>query len=274
MGEHRLPVQRPPPAPQPVHQPPPVVEPFVGIAIETATPPARTPDAIKPNIDHSGHIRLLAKGDAEAAKLSIEALATSRQRTTILYGAASEVSGYMTGESVLDVMTITKNGETVAAYPVFKAGKARPARVTRVAECENGLEGQIEIFAGGGTLNFFDTMYFRHKGRYAPGSDVNVLLAGLAYVVARSPKGPADDIIARYEDGDVDDYVFRGTALDVSEITARGRKAWAVRTTLRPGHEGEPQEFYVCVTPSAVQEKLNPGDRISGIIWLQGFVLP
>ncbi len=194
--EQYLPVPRVPPRQAPRPQPPqqernvrpPAIEPFTGTTTETAAPQLRQPDMFKGNIDHSGHLRLLARNDAEAVKVSIDAMTASRQRLTVTCGAADEVSGYMTGESMLDVMTITKNGDTVAAYPVFKAGTPWPARITRTTECEDGFEGQIEVFTDGSTLNFFDAMYFRNKGTYAPGRDVKVLLAGIAYVMARSPR--------------------------------------------------------------------------------------
>ena len=177
---------------------------------------------------------------------------------------------------MLDVMTITKNGDTVATYPVFKAGNLWPARITRTTECEDGFEGQIEVFADGSPLNFFDAMYFRNKGVYAPGRDVRVHVAGIAYVMARSRGSPAaeDGLLVRYEGGDLDDHVFRGTALDVYEFMALGRRAWSIRTSLRLGPDSPPRDFYICATASALQEKISPGDRISGIIWLQGFVLP
>jgi hypothetical protein len=256
--------------------PPPVVELFAGTTTETAAPEVRQPDTFKGNIDHSGHMRLLVRNDAEAAKLSLDAMTDSRQRLTVLYGAAAEVSAYMVGGSMLDVMTITKNSDTVAAYPVFNAGSPWPARITRITECENALEGQIEIFADGSTIDFFDTTYFRNKGVYAPGRDVRVLLSGIAYVIARSRGGPAaeDGMIVRYEGGDVDDHVFRGTALDVFEFMAMGRKAVVIKTSLRLGQDAPPRDFYICATASATQEKVSQGDRISGIVWLQGFVLP
>jgi len=271
----RVPQQRPQAQPQQERNVrPPAIEPFTGTTTEIAAPQVRQPDMFKGNIDHSGHLRLLARNDAEAVKVSIDAMTASRQRLTVTCGGADEVSGYMTGESMLDVMTITKNGDTVAAYPVFKAGNAWPARITRTTECEDGFEGQIEVFADGSTLNFFDAMYFRNKATYAPGRDVRVLLAGIAYVLARS-RGPAEDgMLVRYEGGDVDDHVFRGTALDVFEFMALGRKAWVIKTSLRLGHDRVPRDFYICATSSALQEKISPGDRISGIVWLQGFVLP
>jgi hypothetical protein len=253
----------------------PIIQPFTGITSETGAPLSRSPDMIKGNIDHSGHLRLLAKNDLEAVKISIDALASSRQRLTVLYGT-DEVSGYLTGEGMLDILTITKSGQTVTAYPVFKAGSPWPARITRITECENALEGQIELFVSGMTLNFFDAMYFRKKHTYTPGKDASVLLAGIAYVIARSrSQGPnEDDLFVRYEGGDIDDYVFRGTVQGLVENTALGRKAFVIKTTVRLGHEGKPHDFYICATASAMQEKISQGDRISGIVWLQGFVLP
>ena len=62
---------------------PPVIEPFTGTVTETASPQLRQPDMFKGNIDHSGHLRLLARNDAEAVKLSIDALTDSRQRLTV-----------------------------------------------------------------------------------------------------------------------------------------------------------------------------------------------
>lgn len=282
--EQFLPVARVPPRQPMQSQPlkqnlnvrPPVVEPFAGTATETAVLQTGQPDMHRGNIDHSGHLRLLARSDAEAEKTSIDAMASARQRLTVQYGPSAEVSGYMVGDCMLDVMTIVRNGETVAAYPVFKAGSPLPARIVRTTECENGIEGQIEIFADGSTLTFFDIIYFRNKGGYAPGKDVRVLLSGIAYVLARSHGGPAveDGLIVRYEGGDVDEHVFRGTALDVYEFMAMGRRAWAIKTSLRLGHDSPPLDFYVCATSGALQEKISPGDRISGIVWLQGFVLP
>ncbi|MGA9140567.1 MAG: hypothetical protein WBZ29_10100 [Methanocella sp.] len=254
---------------------PPVIQPFTGNTSETGAPLSRSPDMIKGNIDHSGHLRLLAKNDPEAVKMSVDALASSRQRLTVAYGD-SEVSGYMTGEGMLDVLTITNNGQNITAYPVFKAGSPWPARITRITECENALEGQIEVFASGAALTFFDAMYFRKKHTYTPGKEANVLLAGIAYVIARSrTQGPnEDDLFVRYEGGDIDDYVFRGTVQGLVENTAMGRKAFIIKTTVRLGHEGKSHDFYICATASAMQEKISQGDRISGIVWLQGFVLP
>lgn len=261
-----------PPAAEPVALP--AVDPFAGATTETAPPGIRPPDLVKGSIDHGGHFRALARNDEEAARLCIEALSASRSKKTVMYGK-DEVSGYLWGDSPLQVLTATKNGEVLAAYPVFKAGSPWTARITQITERQSGYEGQLEVFASGGTLTFFDALYFRNKNTYAPGRDARVLVAGIAYVMARGRGGAhEDDLLVRYEGGDVDDCVFRGTAQAVAEFSVVGRKARAIKTAVRPGHEGKPLDLWICVTSNAMQEKIAPGDRISGIVWLQGFVLP
>lgn len=271
----KMPQQKPVPArlALPEHVVPPATDLFTGATTETAAPRSRPPDLIKGNIDHAGHLRTLARNDEEMAKLCVDALASSRQRKIVME-EAQEISGYLSGESLLDIMTVTKNGQTVVAYPVFKAGSPWLARITQITECQDNYEGQLEIFLNGGTVTFFDALYFRNKYTYAPGMDARVLVSGIAYVMARG-RSPSteDDLLVRYEGGDVDDYVFRGTVQAVAEFTAFGRKARAIKTSARLGHEGQPVELWICVTASAMQERVAPGDRISGIVWLQGFVL-
>jgi len=250
-----------------------VVDPFAGAGSESAPPRARPPDQIKGNIDHQGHFRALARNDEEVAKLCIDALAASRQKRTIAYGS-DEVSGYLWGDSLLQVITVTKNGDVLTAYPSFSVGAPQPARITEIIECENGYEGQLQAYVDGGALTFFDTMYFARRNSYFPSQEARVLVAGIAYVMGRSRPAAEDDMLVRHEGGDVDDYVFRGAVRDTIEFSILGRKVRAVRTTARLSPDAKPLDLWICVTPAAGQERLSPGDRISGIVWLQGFIVP
>ena len=253
----------------------PAVALFDDSSVETGGASARAPDVVKDNIDHGGHFRALARNDEEAARLCIDALAASRHKKVVVYGG-DEVSGYLWGDSLLQVMTIIKNGETLGAFPVFRAGVPRPARVTEIIECQNGYEGQLQVYMEGSVLTFFDTLYFRNKGGYYPGKDVRAIVAGIAYVLARghAQARSEDDLLVRYEGGDVDDYVFRGTVQGVTDFAVDGWKARAIKTTIKAGPDGKPMDFFICVTPHAMYEKVAPGDRVNGIVWLQGFVLP
>ena len=255
----------------------PMVTPFSDVASEVSGDRKQSPDIVKGDIDHSGHMRILARNDGDASKLGIDALAGSRNRMTVRYGQ-DDISGYLSGNGVLEIMTITKNGETLAAFPVSLAGRPNTARVTQVIECNNTYEGQVEAFLNGGTTTFFDVLYFRNRNTYFPGKDVRILLTGIAYVLSRSrpasdKKQGDDDILVRYENGDIDDYVFRGIVQGVKDVTAFGKRAVVMKTEARTGHDAKPVELYVCATENAITEKINPGDRITGIIWLQGFMV-
>jgi hypothetical protein len=70
----------------------------------------------------------------------------------------------------------------------------------------------------------------------------------------------------------VDDYVFRGKVGDVREFNVLGKNAQVIKVPLRIGADSV-IDIYVCATENAIKEKLHKGDYVSGIVWLQGFVL-
>ena len=256
----------------------PVVLPFTDSTIDMGGERIRQPDILKGDVDHAGHLRILARNDEEAGKLCIDALAASRDRKTVHYGT-DDIAGYLSGKSELEILTLTKNGETFAAYPLFPVGRPAPARITQIIECNNTYEGQLEVYLNDGTVTFFDSLYFRNRSSYYPGKDVRVLISGIAYVLSKvrtqshATKAAAEEVLVRYENGDVDDYVFRGVVEGVKDTTVFGKKAVIIKTTARTGPDSAPFELYLCATSSAISEKISPGDYISGIIWLQGFVV-
>jgi hypothetical protein len=266
----------------------PEVKPFNDMSIETAPAQLRKPDHMKLNINHGGHMRVIAKNDEDASRVGSEALRTSRDKKTLNYGEDS-ISGYLSDMNYLKFLTITKNSDSLCTYPVFNIGTPLAARITDVTECENGYEGQLEVYVNGAPVEMFDTMYFKNKNGYVPGKDIKVLISGIAYVLSRTsrPKpqnkkekkaaeqefmGDAD-LAFRYENGDVDDYVFRGVVHEVREFEVMGKKAQAIKTTVRLRGDAA-IDIYICATENAIKEKLQKGDHISGIIWLQGFILP
>ncbi len=261
----------------------PEVRPFYSLDAESAPPAAHKPDHVKMNINHAGHMRIIARNDEEAAKISVEALELTREKKTVNYGEDA-ISAYISEFPFLKFMTITKNGDTLCAYPFFNTGKPIDVRITEITQCENGLEGQLEVYTGGSAVTFFDTMYFKNKNRYFPGKDARVLLSGIAYVLTKA-KGIAvndkktqgheaadSELAFRYENGDLDDYVFRGKVLDAREFTVMGKKAQVINVNLRIGVDTV-IEVYICATENAIKEKLHKGDHVSGIVWLQGFVV-
>lgn len=267
--------------PEPVAEAPPepkvefpAVEPFKDMMIETGIA-GSVPDHKKPFIDHVGHMRVVARNNEEIKKIGADALSSSRFKKTVMYGE-DNISGYISGEGLLRFMTLTKNGDVFATYPLCNAGKPRMVRLLDITECENGYEGQLQAFAGGATLSFYDTLYFRNKGRYSPGKEFEAVIGGVAYVLTRAKssgvKGDPEMAI-HYENGDADDYIFRGVAQEVVEATVLGKKVQVIRTTLQAGFDAMPAEMYLCATENAIPERIHKGDHISGIIWLQGFIV-
>jgi hypothetical protein len=263
------------------------------MSIETAPAQIHKPDHLKLNINHGGHMRVIAKNDEDAARVGLEALKTARDKKTLNYGE-DVISGYLSDMNYLKFLTITKNSDSLCTYPVFNIGTPLAARITDVTECENGYEGQVEVYVNGAPAEMFDTMYFKNKNGYVPGKDIKVLISGIAYVLSRTgrPK-PQDkkakkekdkkapeqefmgdsDLAFRYENGDVDDYVFRGVVQEVREFEVMGKKAQAIKTTFRLRGDAA-IDIFICATENAIKEKLQKGDHVSGIVWLQGFVTP
>ncbi len=281
------------PAEQPVEIP--EVKPFSDMSMETCPEQLRKPDHKKLNINHAGHMRIIARNDEDGIRAGSEALRTARDKKTINYGEDS-ISGYLSDMNYLKFLTITKNNDKISSYPVFNIGKPLPARITDVTECENGYEGQLEVYVNGAPIEIFDTMYFKNKNTYVPGKDITVLISGVAYVLSRiSQPKPQDkklkdkkikdkksskpefmgdaDLAFRYENGDVDDYVFRGVVQEVREFEVMGKKAQVIKTTFRIRGDSA-IDMYICATENATREKLQKGDHISGIVWLQGFIIP
>ncbi len=258
----------------------PEVRPFENFEPESAPAPAHRPGRIKTDISHAGHMRIIAKSDEEAARLGEEALKLTREKKTISYGDDS-LSAYISDFPHLKFLTIARNGEAICTYPFFNTGRPIDARITEVTECRNGCEGQLEVYTKGSALVFFDTLYFKNKNKYFPGKEAKVLIAGIAYVLTKTcpDKKPSRNeaidsghLAFRYENGDVDDYVFRGRVKDVREFDVLGKKARIIKVPLRIGADST-LDIYVCATENAIREKINKGDRVSGIVWLQGFVL-
>ncbi len=261
----------------------PVVRPFYDLDVESPPPAAHKPDHLKMNISHAGHMRIIARNDEEAARISVEALGLTREKKTVNYGEDA-ISAYISEFPYLKFMTVTRNGDTLCTFPFFNIGKPLDVRITEITQCENGLEGQLEIYTGGSALTFFDTMYFKNKNRYFPGKDAKVLLSGIAYVLTKAKGLAADDkktsghetadseLAFRYENGDLDDYVFRGKVREAREFNVMGKKAQMIEVQLRIGVDTV-IDLYVCATENAIKEKLHKGDHVSGIVWLQGFVV-
>lgn len=257
----------------------PVVQSFFNMDTEAAPAPVHKPDHIKMDIDHAGHMRVIARSDTDVKALEAIALQATREKKTVIYGD-DVVSAYISEFPCMKLITLTKNADTLCSFPFFNTGRPVDVRLTEITECRNGYEGQLEAYVKGSVITFFDALYFKNKNTYFPGKDARVLLAGIAYVLSnkrmagdkKAHENVESDLAFRYENGDLDDYVFRGRVKDVLECQVPGTKAQVIRVDFRTGADSV-IDLYVCATENAIREKIHKGDHVSGIIWLQGFVV-
>ena len=255
----------------------PVVPPFASTEPETAPERIHKPGRIRTDIDHTGHMRVIAHNDADAKALGTATLQATREKKTVVYGE-DIVSAYLADFACLKFITITGNSDTLCSFPFFNMGTPADARITEIIECKNGYEGQLGVYVKGSVINFFDALYFKNRNTYFPGKDARVLISGIAYVLTKKRAGktvpePADsDLAFHYDNGDVDDYVFRGKVLDVKEYRVLDKRVQVIKVAFRTGADSV-LDLYVCVTANALRETIVPGDHVSGILWLQGFVV-
>ena len=64
----------------------PEVKPFSDMSMETGPEQLRKPDHRKLNINHAGHMRIIARNDEDEIRVGSEALRTARDKKTMSYG--------------------------------------------------------------------------------------------------------------------------------------------------------------------------------------------
>lgn len=182
----------------------------------------------------------------------------------------------------LTLKAILFNDNLVSSYPILKTNNSIPVKTKVVKEWghSNGAEGQIE--AGGKNtfgLLFFATDYLENKLQYQNKFDLNIRLTGFAYTVEPPPRmeNMADDFVgympnSKYGNLSVLDYV--GKILDLIEIneTEFGINGYIAK--LRLIQMEEDKDFFVVDTfinkDNIGVSSISVGDRISGVMWLQG----
>jgi hypothetical protein len=182
----------------------------------------------------------------------------------------------------LTLKGILFNDNLVSSYPIIKTNNSLPVKTKVVKEWghSNGAEGQIEA-RGKDTfgLSFFATDYLENKSQYQNKFDLNIKLTGFAYSVEPPPhvENMADDFVgympnSEYGRLSVLDYV--GKILNLIEIneTEFGINGYIAK--LRLIQMDEDKDFFVVDTfinkENIGVSSISVGDRISGMMWLQG----
>ena len=177
---------------------------------------------------------------------------------------------------------IQLNGNLISSYPILKTNNSIPVKTKVVKEWghSSGAEGQIEAI-GKDTfgLSFFATDYLENKSQYQNRFDLNIKLTGFTYSVEPPPhmEDMADDFVgympnSEYGKLSVIDYV--GRILELKEIneTEFGINGYIAK--LRLIQMDEDKDFFVVDTFINKENigipSISVGDRISGMMWLQG----
>ncbi len=196
--------------------------------------------------------------------------------------------------------------ELISAYPWVSEGVQHQILLEKVLPWNNRLEAQIEATIKGMSITFFDTLYSQHKAFYRTGRYYSFILAGFAYSCAVfEPKpfeitDPTSIRILRntgqgeeanlsqvkvetkgmaallpIPEWDRDDYWFQAPVKEVTETELLGKKTWQIRATvLRDLDENSDIDLYIYVTENTLADGNvpNPGDDITGRMWLLGYM--
>ncbi|MDD3621031.1 MAG: hypothetical protein PHQ81_01330 [Methanofollis sp.] len=190
------------------------------------------------------------------------------------------------GGDVLKTCSVVVDQELCTGYPYSTQGIIHEVEVEEVEEWMNRVEGQVKGHLAGAWIAFFDTLYFMHKERYAPGGRYRFSLSAFVYWLRKSNPGTVTgpdgkefslEHMAGYlpfHGGDVDDFVFMTRIKEVRELTFGTRKVYQITAPLfRPmDREGQDDVEIMLYAAEHVTGGYVPvvGDVISGVMWLQG----
>jgi hypothetical protein len=199
-------------------------------------------------------------------------------KTTLANGYAKQELDY----PKLTLKVIQLNGNLISSYPIAKTNYSIPVKTKVIKEWghSNGVEGQIEA-RGKDTfgLLFFATDYLENKSQYQNKFDLNIKLTGFAYSVEPPPhmENMAEDFVgylpnSEYGKFSVLDYVGKILDLKVINETEFGINGYIAK--LRLIQMDEDKDFFVVDTfinkENIGISSISVGDRISGMMWLQG----
>lgn len=178
----------------------------------------------------------------------------------------------------------------ISAYPYAVDGARHRLVIREVTPWEGEMEGWItaSVPHSDVTFTFFDTRFYANHSRYMVGEEAEFLLAGLAYgayVDERTALDLGNDrtlqlqgvaMLVHHDEADPDDYDFLAP-VQASEPAAMGLFSLTrvTVTLLRPPCEDDIDRDVV--VPLYVPERCwrsearpEPGNDLSGMLWLQG----
>lgn len=208
--------------------------------------------------------------------------------------AGRGVAAYRSKGEGVGVCVLVKEGKMESAYPEVWGGAVWPISVIEVVPWANGIEGQVTGTCLGATVSFFDTRFYANGAGYRVGETYNFRMSAIAYKV-----GLADDLEAESgtgdstskvsfrgaraympatlsnESADIDDFWFYSPLEDSSsEVEIAGRTLQSYPITLALPEEFEMRLPLCAAQHTAAPETagVEPGDDLTGFLWLQGYL--
>lgn len=182
----------------------------------------------------------------------------------------------------LGVRVLVEKGEVITTFPYIHDGALYEVEIQEIVQWANGVEAQIR----GGVSDearvcFFDTSYWRSRGRYETGRRYLFKLAALAYSVQRvtetrlvTEDGKRLDLSGAkaylpVEGGDIDDFFFYTAPEEIKVIdlySSPFQRWWVTLARLDAVNFSLP----LYVLTSKLQGSVEPADDVQGVLWLQG----
>ena len=204
------------------------------------------------------------------------------------------------------MLLATDTSNTIESFfPVLEGIKNRVV-IGQKYPWEDGIEGEIEVdWTNLPSLSFF-APYFRHNfDKIEPGAEVDVYLAGAAYVVEKAPMeyqiesggmyevalqdflrdNPQktkddfpymtiymDDAVMLFPTGVYSDYEYRGKILELEYIKFLGEKIAKTKVCIEKDNHGYKTLINLYIPENSVRGvKLEIGTDIMARIWLTGY---
>jgi hypothetical protein len=215
-------------------------------------------------------------------------LGIGRAEFTLIQGAKS---GF--GSLGLIVKDGSARNYLHTAFPIATKGREHRVRILSVQESTFGLEARITAELGEAQITFFEPYHALNSDRYRPGSELDLVLAGIVYrlqipdpnetvihpeigevhlkgaasLLSMRDSDPGNlskngfglgYVLAPSERPGPDDYTFRGPVKDMQAVDFLTRPAWRITATLLRINDGKAA---VDIDLYVLDDKTRQGDR-------------
>jgi len=197
-----------------------------------------------------------------------------------------------------------------SAYPICAEGVTHTITIDRIFPWKNSIESVIEAqLHKGGMIWFFDPFFYRNKDEYPIGRQIEVRIAGLAYMLRKAEtneleitEGPMleihrQQILKHDPEADVStitsvpvsmkgasiflpndakngDAEIRMTIKHVDYLDVDGKEFCRILGTFMKREE-QTFDTYIYAAPHVLKDyRPEVGDDIEALVWMQGYLLP